>query len=64
MSYTNISPYQIGDKIAQLVIMEIPKILIEEVDELDDEHKHRQTGDKNTNLSDEQSHAGKFRLEN
>jgi dUTP pyrophosphatase len=36
MSPTSFSPYQVGDKIAQLVIMELPKIVIEEVEELDD----------------------------
>ena len=39
MSYTNIKPYQIGDKIAQLVIMETPQVLIQEVDELDDSQR-------------------------
>ena len=39
MSYTNIKQYQIGDKIAQLVIMELPQVLIQEVSELDDSQR-------------------------
>jgi dUTP pyrophosphatase len=34
MSWTNQNPYKIGDKIAQLVIMELPKVVIEEVGDL------------------------------
>ena len=36
MSWTNTNPYDIGDKIAQLVIVELPKVVIEEVQELND----------------------------
>ena len=35
MSWTNLNPYEIGDKIAQLVIIELPWVIIEEADELD-----------------------------
>lgn len=34
MSHTELNKYQIGDKIAQLVIVELPKVLIKEVEEL------------------------------
>lgn len=36
MSWANTNPYDIGDKIAQLVIVELPKVVIEEVQELND----------------------------
>tara|TARA_Y100000593_G_C4319314_1_gene342836 strand:+ start:2388 stop:2801 length:414 start_codon:yes stop_codon:yes gene_type:complete len=36
MSWTNQSPYDIGDKVGQLVIIELPKLVIEEVKELSD----------------------------
>lgn len=39
MSHTNIQPYQIGDKIAQLVIVELPQVLIEEVEDLSDSQR-------------------------
>tara|TARA_Y100000592_G_scaffold50900_1_gene80462 strand:+ start:2905 stop:3339 length:435 start_codon:yes stop_codon:yes gene_type:complete len=39
MSWTNQNPYQVGDKVAQLVIVEIPKVLIQEVDELNDSQR-------------------------
>ena len=35
MSWTNQNPYKVGDKIAQLVVVELPQVIIEEVDELD-----------------------------
>ena len=35
MSWTNQNAYKVGDKIAQLVITELPQVTIEEVDELD-----------------------------
>ena len=39
MSHTNDNTYRVGDKIAQLVVMEIPKILIQEVVELDESER-------------------------
>ena len=39
MSWTNLNPYEIGDKIAQLVIIELPRVIIEEVDKLDDSER-------------------------
>ena len=35
MSWTNQNPYKVGDKIAQLVVVELPQVVIEEVNELD-----------------------------
>lgn len=39
MSWTNQNPYKVGDKIAQLVILELPKVLIEGVEELSDSQR-------------------------
>ena len=39
MSWTNLNPYEIGDKIAQLVIVELPWVIIEEADKLDDSER-------------------------
>ena len=39
MSWTNLNPYEIGDKIAQLVIIELPWVIIEEADNLDDSER-------------------------
>ena len=36
MSWTNQNCYKVGDKIAQLVIMELPQVLIEEVEDLEE----------------------------
>lgn len=36
MSLTNQNCYKVGDKIAQLVIMELPQVLIEEVEDLEE----------------------------
>ena len=35
MSWTNQNAYKVGDKIAQLVVVELPQVVIEEVNELD-----------------------------
>lgn len=39
MSWTERNPYDVGDKVAQMVIIELPKVLIEEVDELEDSQR-------------------------
>jgi dUTP pyrophosphatase len=39
MSHTDIGAYEIGDRIAQLVIMELPRVVVEQVTELSDSER-------------------------
>lgn len=39
LSHTELNKYKIGDKIAQLLIMELPKVIIKEVDSLNDSQR-------------------------
>ena len=39
MSWTNQNPYKIGDKIAQLVLMELPQVLIQQAEDLEESER-------------------------
>ena len=42
MSWTDRNAYGIGDRVAQLMVLELPRILVEEVDELSSSEEERE----------------------